>query len=101
MRKFTTVLLLAALPVCLLTACSGRAVDNSQQQAQHDSVPLVSVKKQPLTSVISAERSKDFALRLIEKPSYLRVNSGKDLGTSADDFIANVFRNIVTRYIAY
>lgn len=44
MRKFTKVLLLAALPVCLLTACSGRAVDNSQQQASHDSVPLVSVK---------------------------------------------------------
>ena len=45
MSKFMKVLLLAALPVCLLTACSGRAVDDSQQQASHDSVPLVSVKK--------------------------------------------------------
>ncbi len=44
MRKFTKVLLLAALPACLLTACAGRAVDDSQQQASHDSVPLIQSK---------------------------------------------------------
>lgn len=92
------VLLLAALPVCLLTACSGRAVDNSQQQASHDSVPLVSVKKQPLTQVVSGkaaiEQSSTFVITAVSRGNFSpsvkagsTVKAGSVLGYNASNKI--------------
>lgn len=102
MRKFTKVLLLAALPVCLLTACSGRAVDDSQQQASHDSVPLISVKKQPLTQVVSGkatiEQSSTFVITAVSRGNFSpSVKAGSILGYNADNkVIAPVDAKVVS-----
>ncbi|MFU0531640.1 efflux RND transporter periplasmic adaptor subunit [Gardnerella vaginalis] len=108
MSKFAKVLLLSAMPVCLLTACSGSAVDNSQQQAQHDSVPLVSVKKQPLTQVVSGkatiEQSSTFVITAVSRGNFSpsvkagsAVKAGSVLGYNAGNkIIAPVDAKVVS-----